>query len=63
MMRFCLQAMVEHQSGIVVEGDIYTPNPLSQDFSVDNLIKKFEGRERNSLCWAFKNLFEESLHT
>ncbi|CAK9068713.1 unnamed protein product [Durusdinium trenchii] len=37
------KAMVEHQQGVEVEGDIYVPNPLSAGFSVEKLIRKLEG--------------------
>ena len=34
--------MVE-SSGVTVQGDIYTPNPVSADFSVDGVIASLEG--------------------
>jgi len=43
LLNVIFKAMVEHNSGVTVEGDIYTPNPLSADFSVDSLIKQLEG--------------------
>ncbi|CAE6972115.1 unnamed protein product [Symbiodinium sp. CCMP2592] len=40
------KALVE-SSGVTVQGDIYTPNPVSADFSVDGVIASLEGDDES----------------
>eukprot|EP00435_Cladocopium_sp_Y103_P046808 s1477_g13.t1 len=43
LLNVIFKTYLENATGVEVEGDVYTPNPLSSDFSVDGLIRKLEG--------------------
>lgn len=43
LLNVIFKTYLENATGVEVEGDIYTPNPLSSDFSVDGLIRQLEG--------------------